>query len=1097
MALETLEDRCVPATGSPSGVLVPAFYQSLLGRAPDYPGASGFTLQLDRGVLPEAVALQVMDSPSNEFRYGVVDADYVRFLGRHGNVAELMPWADQLAGGVTQQQVAARIAGSDEAYNLAGGNTLAWLNRVYTLALGRSDTEGAWVADVGPTVASRQFVAAGIFSSGEAARVLVAADYVKYLGRAPGATEPGAFGFAAQMQAGARHELVIAQILGSLEYYLRQTQPIAGDNGSSSSTAGDNGATATPQADTLAGGSGGAATTTDAPPATTPSSGADGGGSGTSATNALTLHLDVNAFTVVPVIKANVSATYPASSAPLQVAIDVDLNQDGTFSGAAELGVGTVTVAPGGSQGLAVSLPTRGNWLVRARTTDASGHEVDSNTATVHVAVMDLAALGDSHGSSGAPGGAPSVGSGAPPLGSVDVGGGAAGDFVGDPSGPGHSQLSLTDGTSASGQREKDTTESEPNNSAATANSVSLAANTRTVIDGSISTGTDLDYYTFTLSSRAGVFLDIDSREIGLSSTLDTVLTLYTSTGTQLDSNDNGYDFDTGYPAPVQQPDSTTADSALYRDLAAGTYVVRVSSVSSTTGSYKLKILADTGYSTTVPTYNSNPGAKATLFLDFAGYAATDDWGTYSAPAFDLNSDTSEFTPGELLAIKNIWRMVAEDYSPFNINVTTNYTGTIDDLVAHRQVITSDDGTIVSAQGSLGISFENSFSANGASDDPAFTFCPNFSDPTGDTTYGGGSSGLIMAATVEEGNTSSHETGHTLGLLHYGGSTKQLQAIMNTPDEGLNREIWASGSTKSDEPPVTTQDDMAVISNSTNAFGYRTDDFGDTLATAAALTPTGLAYGASGIISQVASDVDVFRFATGGGGNTVIHADVDDYINDLNVKITLYNAAGTALAGDDPSNSFDASLSVNLPSGIYYVAVASHGDAGEAGQYALNITVPSLPPPGSGGGGGSGGGSSGGAGGAAGGGLADDAFESNNNSDRASAMGTLTGSASYTDLTINRFADGTNDQDFYRWTMGTSGTFSVQLSNISSSGDLHFRAYKVNADTTLSEIASGTRIGHFTSQSGGAAVSANEDVIVYVFGFNFADGSYDMAVGLS
>ena len=127
MALETLEDRCVPATGSPSGVLVPAFYQSLLGRAPDYPGASGFTLQLDRGVLPEAVALQVMDSPSNEFRYGVVDADYVRFLGRHGNVAELMPWADQLAGGVTQQQVAARpvheLAGyeaGDEAQNNPG-----------------------------------------------------------------------------------------------------------------------------------------------------------------------------------------------------------------------------------------------------------------------------------------------------------------------------------------------------------------------------------------------------------------------------------------------------------------------------------------------------------------------------------------------------------------------------------------------------------------------------------------------------------------------------------------------------------------------------------------------------------------------------------------------------------------------------------------------------------------------------------------------------------------------------------------------------------------------------------------------------------------
>src|SRR5439155_868324 len=85
-------------------------------------------------------------------------------------------------------------------------------------------------------------------------------------------------------------------------------------------------------------------------------------------------------------------------------------------------------------------------------------------------------------------------------------------------------------------------------------NAVTLPPNTRTNISGAVNTGTDLDYFRFDLTARSGVFFDIDSREIGLSTTLDTSLTLYAADGTTvLDSNDNGYDFDTGFPAPAQE----------------------------------------------------------------------------------------------------------------------------------------------------------------------------------------------------------------------------------------------------------------------------------------------------------------------------------------------------------------------------------------------------------------------------------------------------------------------------------------------------------------------------------------------------------------
>src|SRR5262249_6966048 len=120
------------------------------------------------------------------------------------------------------------------------------------------------------------------------------------------------------------------------------------------------------------------------------------------------------------------------------------------------------------------------------------------------------------------------------------------------------------------------------------------------------------------------------------------------------------------------------------------------------------------------------------------------------------------------------------------------------------------------------------------------------------------------------------------------------------------------------------------------------------------------------------------------------------------------------------------------------------------------------------------------------------------NSDQASAMGTLsTGAQSYTGLTINMLASGSIDQDFYRWTVGASGTLTVVLTNIQSAGDLEVRVYNVNSNGTLSQIAAGTNLGHLTSQAASASISAGASIIVYVSGFNFSVGSYDMTVALA
>src|SRR5262245_23135601 len=68
--------------------------------------------------------------------------------------------------------------------------------------------------------------------------------------------------------------------------------------------------------------------------------------------------------------------------------------------------------------------------------------------------------------------------------------------------------------------------------------------------------------------------------------------------------------------------------------------------------------------SLSVPAYNSVPGARATLYLNFAGDFES-QWGSWTnitTPAFDTDSDPTNFSQSELNAIHDIWQSVAEDY---------------------------------------------------------------------------------------------------------------------------------------------------------------------------------------------------------------------------------------------------------------------------------------------------------------------------------------------------------------------------------------------------------------------------------------------------
>ncbi len=80
--------------------------------------------------------------------------------------------------------------------------------------------------------------------------------------------------------------------------------------------------------------------------------------------------------------------------------------------------------------------------------------------------------------------------------------------------------------------------------------------------------------------------------------------------------------------------------------------------------------------------------------------------------------------------------------------------------------------------------------------------------------------------------------------------------------------------------------------------------------------------------------------------------------------------------------------------------------------------------------------------------------------------------------------------------MPAAGVFNVTLSNITANGDIHVRVFRLNPNTTLTELGNSTLTG-VTSQSVSVGVSAGQAIFVWVYGFNFAEGFYDMTVSLT
>jgi PKD repeat protein len=358
-----------------------------------------------------------------------------------------------------------------------------------------------------------------------------------------------------------------------------------------------------------------------------------------------------------------------------------------------------------------------------------------------------------------------------------------------------------------------------------------------------------------------------------------------------------------------------------------------------------------------LPLLHSKPGANRVIYLDFDGATISGTaWNSsYNIPAidakpYDTDGNPSALSDAELQNILSIWQRVAEDYAPFDVDVTTEQPAsdaltrsTSSDITFGTSVIVTEDWTAaVSPCNCGGFAYLRAFDDTSEYYKPAWVFFDNL----------GNSHEKYVAEAI------SHEAGHNLGLNHDGDSSTGYYAghgsgatgwapIMGV---GYYRELtqWSKG----EYPNANNQeDDFAVI----QSYGapIRADDHGNDMASSTDLsssvtdgiqTLTG-----SGIIGM-RTDVDIFRFNSGSGAVSV-NLDAYDKGPNLDISLGLYDANGNLIASSNPVDGLGANITYAAGAGLYFIRVDGTGkgttttgysDYGSLGQYTISASAPAT-----------------------------------------------------------------------------------------------------------------------------------------------------------
>lgn len=343
---------------------------------------------------------------------------------------------------------------------------------------------------------------------------------------------------------------------------------------------------------------------------------------------------------------------------------------------------------------------------------------------------------------------------------------------------------------------------------------------------------------------------------------------------------------------------------------------------------------------------HSKPDARRVIYLDFDGHVLSGTaWNTNEnggadiiAPAWDTEGGPAVFTDAERTAISRIWARVAEDYAPFDVDVTTAFPGedrmtrnsTSDEYFGVRALV-SPISSYLGPYG--GIAYVGVFDYTSDAYKPALVFPENLAN----------NEKYIAEAC-------SHEVGHTLGLSHDGTTAGDSYYSGHGSGEigwapimgsGYLRNVtqWSRGEYAGAN---NTEDDLAIIQS--NGLAYRPDDHANTAvgATQIVATPS---FAASGVIGG--GDTDVLSITVGAGQFTAQAAPVSRGPN-LDIAFEVRASDGTLVASAQPSTALAASVDAVLAAGTYTLLLRGMGtgnpttgysDYAVSGAWALSGTA--------------------------------------------------------------------------------------------------------------------------------------------------------------
>jgi hypothetical protein len=321
---------------------------------------------------------------------------------------------------------------------------------------------------------------------------------------------------------------------------------------------------------------------------------------------------------------------------------------------------------------------------------------------------------------------------------------------------------------------------------------------------------------------------------------------------------------------------------------------------------------------------NSRPGSPRTIYLDFNGETVTNTgWNTNrpnpkTVPAFDTDGNPSSFSATEEQTIRNVWQAVAEDWAPFEVNVTTqrpasndafirNYSG--DPVFGAIAVITPDRWTCSTCGG---IAYVDIF--DGAPASMYYQYAWVFPSPSWSST--------------NIANVISHEVGHNFGLGHdgyntaeYYGGTGNWGPIMGNPSRSYVQ--WSKG-----EYALATnaEDDVAIISGYAGVLGDTSNATGN----AVQIPDVGLTQTSADDVITSSTDVDFHAVDVTNGYLRVVFN--RSLYSNLYPRIALLNSSGAELTATTLFSGSVVTLhSGALANGRYYLKTEPEQDTSSAG----------------------------------------------------------------------------------------------------------------------------------------------------------------------